>query len=212
MKKILIIFGLSLLVLGVVIFINYFVTDSGLNKESVDLDHSIEELESDLNRVKELQEKQFDEMSESEKKQNEGYWEEIDQEMLEKNQNPSYVAKFMLASAKMKDIELFTSAFTFEQFNKDLFESPNENKGAVIEEMMNRITRNNAATQIKILRVKADSVNQTANVKMQVLYSDNEKRNVDVQMVMQGTSHETSDAIYVITTSVWDIIKQIEKE
>ncbi|QCJ45500.1 hypothetical protein FAY30_26540 (plasmid) [Bacillus sp. S3] len=132
-----------------------------------------------------------------------------------KNEDPKLdVLKYFIAGLLAKDIDIFLSSFNPETVSKDMYQSKVEDKTKVAKEIMNRISREG---QIKDVQYKIEKGAFTSGVRnklsVTLTYKDNRSAKVKLDIIPLGDAHqhENKESIYVITTSAWKIIEQIEK-
>lgn len=201
MKRIILILTSLLLILISVIGVKEYVTTNGITKKAINIDEFSEEMIKDFNQIESVKNNYHSE-------------EELDLKdeiMFEKNQDPEYVTNFFFASAVLREVDLFSSVFEFEQYNVDLFLNENPDKHQVVLEMMERITREDTLNNLKIISVKKHAIEPTFTVEVLLFYKDEKVKSISLELITKGTSHEYGDNIFFIKTSAWDIVSQIEE-
>lgn len=201
MKKPIIILGVLLVILTVLISINKYVQSKGGLEKKVNVNSAVDDILSDEEKIKNI--------STDKGKQNTQLI-KLSNQVATNNQDPKYVLKYVFASALTSQPDLFSSAFDVDQFNKDLFRRTNSDKVSVIKEMMKKITRINKLKYLKVINIKPDKTRSYYIVSARLFYQDNYQSPIVLKMKYEQ-NEERRQSILVITTSVWDLIKQIEK-
>ncbi len=196
----------AVLILGVVYGLKNFLTTQGLLTESITIKEITLEVNEDIEKMKYIEDEHHDH-SDLENSEEEMSGSEL--EILNKNKEPEYVIKLLFGAVKLQDIDLFTSVFEFEQLNKALFSVVEPDKEKVLREMVSRISRNNSIKEINILSLKQEEdVSVSAEVK--ISFEGDIHKNVSLVLVPASTFHESDNGIFVVVTSPWDVINQIE--
>ncbi|WP_158587591.1 hypothetical protein [Neobacillus notoginsengisoli] len=123
------------------------------------------------------------------------------------------VLKYFITGLLANDMDIFLSSFNPETISKDLFQSEISDKTEVAKEMMNRISRNGQITDVNY-RVEKGSLKTNERNKLSVTftYSDKKKAKIKLDIIpFSDAHHDDKESIFVITTSTWDLIKDIEK-
>ncbi|KYD23173.1 MULTISPECIES: hypothetical protein [Bacillales] len=128
------------------------------------------------------------------------------------SQDPKKEAiKYFVGSLITENVDLFISSFSVESISRDLYRVENPDKIAVAKEMMDRITRNGIS---KIYYEEKRGIFNTPSNKIVLTFIYNDSRQAEVSIELDNLSgdihHDHSDESYVITTSVWQVVKQIE--
>lgn len=125
-------------------------------------------------------------------------------------QSPEGVVRYLFGTANMGDVDLFSSAFSFETIAEDISEEETiEGKTKMLEDMIKRVTRNQTLTTLKIGSEK--NKYDTREVKALLIYTDGKEITLTLDIVSLEEPH-SGEYVYYIQTSAWDIIKQIEVE
>jgi len=144
----------------------------------------------------------------------------IDEEGLGHSHNEQYediardlrkipnVLTFLAQSIYKKDHEYFSKVFEPNQLSKDLVKSSNPNKPEVLQEMMSRISRGNKLEDIAL--VESNPGRGKMIVDVTFLYSDDYSARVELNMKYGGGQTKSEQILY-ITSSIWSVIDQIEK-
>jgi len=122
------------------------------------------------------------------------------------------VLKYFIAGLMANNIDIFLSSFHPESISKDLFKSENPDKMQVAAEFLERITRYGKLKEVQYGERKGILNGATNTLTLYLTYEDNQKAKILVDiMPLSDAHHEGKEkGIYVITTSAWEIIKQIE--
>jgi len=201
LKKFIFLFILyvSLLAGGYFVYTNYFVNN---NVNEVKGNELIKEIEQ-------VNDKQANDL------EGEGFEYHPKEEMIDDFQKEENVLALLLQSIKQNKKTLFAECFEAKQYMDDLFKvSDDPYSDNVTEQFMNGISRGGKLESISII----DENNSSAKVglsgrkRIALNYSDGKRVKVNVEMKLIGTNHDTNDRIYFITSSVLDMIAEIEKQ
>lgn len=124
------------------------------------------------------------------------------------------VVNYFITGILNQDVELFMSTFQTETISSDLFKVEETDKQKVAQDIINRISKNNSIKGVNFKAKKGVFGGETNEVKLEFQYKDGKSRlvNLSLESIEEAHSDHAHDDILVITTSSWDIIKQIEKE
>jgi hypothetical protein len=120
------------------------------------------------------------------------------------------VLKYFIAGIVDHDIDIFLSSFHPETISKDLFKIDISDKRQVVADMIKEISRNGTVSSVQYSGRKGIFNSVTNEVKVSFIYEDKLTVKVDLTVTPVGDSHHEEEKLYVITTSVWDIINQIK--
>ncbi len=120
---------------------------------------------------------------------------------------PAFAVEYLFSSALMNDMTLFAEAFEGQSFTEDLFEHPEPNKMIVTQEMMNRLTKNGELEQVRFVRSTYAFGKDNLNIIVDLFYTNKETIRVSLGLKKADTEAEQ----YVIASSVWELIRQIER-
>lgn len=187
--------------LVLIIYLKEFLTNKGLLTEKKSLEVITSDIQKDVTHIGDFEEPH----------EHNDTKEGVDPVVLEKNRNPTYVTELLFGSATLKEKDIFSSAFDFETLNKDLFSVEEENKEKVLVEMMSRISRQNTLIDINVLTVERIEEKGVYEVKVSLFYKDEIKKTVILELIAMESFHEGEEGVLSVLTSVWDLIKQIER-
>jgi hypothetical protein len=120
------------------------------------------------------------------------------------------VLKYFLAGIVDHDIDIFLSSFHPESISKDLFKIDISDKRQVAADMIKEISRNDTLSSVQYAGKKGVFNTPTNEMEVSFIYEDKLTVKVDITVTPVGDSHHEEEKLYVITTSVWDIINQIK--
>ncbi|MFT9496931.1 MULTISPECIES: hypothetical protein [Bacillota] len=176
-------------------------------QEDMDLDKTKEEVLKEINSSEEYVKNTVD-------------WADKDTEIAyfnpphveESNYDPKKdVAKYFIAGLLTNDIDIFLSSFYVQTISEDLFRSKEPDKMLVTKEIMRQITRDNQLKEIKYSDKKGVFNTETNKLSLTLIYKDNKEARINLQAILLEDAHgDHEEKVYVITTSVWDIIEQIK--
>lgn len=128
------------------------------------------------------------------------------------NEDPKTdVLKYFIAGLLANDSDIFLSSFYPESLSKDLFQSNISDKEKVAKEIMQRISRNGQIADVEYVVKKGAFNSETNKISVHFIYKDEKKAKVTLDILPVADSHDHGEeSIYVITTSAWKIIEQIE--
>ncbi|WP_209124399.1 hypothetical protein [Alkalihalobacillus sp. BA299] len=200
---------ITLILLLLLSFIGYFVYVVFIdNGEPINLDQSAQQVLEDVEMVKK-QQKVYKWVASKEIE--EGYLDEHIHDIVERQRDPQNVIQFMFGTIILEEPELFVQTFETETISKDLFKVDNPDKLKVAANLMNQISRNGKLSRVGVINVRG-SINQEVTVRIALEYSDGMEIKVPVKMKLYGDAHGEDHEIYYITSSVWDIIEEIESK
>jgi hypothetical protein len=120
------------------------------------------------------------------------------------------VLKYFITGIVDHDIDIFLSSFHPETISKDLFKKDSSDKRQVASDMIKEISRNGTLSSVQYSGKKGLFNSPTNEMEVYFIYEDKLTVKVDITVTPVGDSHHEEDELYVITTSVWDIIHQIK--
>ncbi|MEK4671373.1 hypothetical protein [Niallia sp. FSL R7-0271] len=124
------------------------------------------------------------------------------------------VVNYFITGILKQDVGLFMSTFKTEIISSDLFKVDKVDKQEVAIDIINRISRNNTISGVNFKQKKGAFGGETNEVELEFEYEDGKSSPITISLESTEEAHSdhAHDEILVITTSSWDIIKQIEKE
>jgi hypothetical protein len=120
------------------------------------------------------------------------------------------VLKYFIAGIVDHDIDIFLSSFHPETISKDLFKIDISDKRQVASNMIKEISRNGTLSSVQYSGKKGIFNSPTNEMKVSFIYEDKLIVKVDITVTPVGDSHHEEEKLYVISTSVWDIMNQIK--
>lgn len=122
------------------------------------------------------------------------------------------VVKYFIAGLMANDVDIFLSSFHPESISKDLFKSKNPDKVKVAEEIMDRISRAGQLKEIQYGKRKGILNTETNTLTLYLSYKDDKKAEILLDIISLSDAHHEGkgEGIYVITTSAWEIVRQIK--
>lgn len=146
---------------------------------------------------------------------------EYDMEMLEditieKKKSPFELVQFMFSSVFYEKPLLFSQSFLAEQFFEDIMKVQQVSNTEIQGEegelyFIQKINRNGKLENVQHLKTTENFFKGTADVKIEILYSDGKSVNLTLKLKNISTGKESKFSHYYISTSVWDIIDQIDR-
>lgn len=200
---------ISIVAILLVSFIFYWIwaPESGERNE-VKLDTTKEEVLKEVNEAKEYVKKTAEW---AEKSGGEVAYFNPPEEHESETEPKEELVKYFIAGLYTNDIDIFLSNFHPETLSRDLFKSNNPDKDAVARELINKITRDKQLKAVDYDVQKGFWNKDSDALSINITYQDGKVANIVIDIVSLTDSHEEHEhAIFYITTSAWDIIKQIE--
>lgn len=130
-----------------------------------------------------------------------------------KKEKKKDVVKYFIAGLIANDVDIFISSFYPETISRDLFAKDNPDKDAVAKEIMDKITRSGQLQKVEYGERKGALKQDSNTITLIFTYKDGKKSDtrIDILPLVDAHHEGDKDAIYVITSSAWEIIDQIEK-
>lgn len=122
------------------------------------------------------------------------------------------VVKYFITGITTNDVNIFLSSFYAQTISEDLFKIKNPDKTAVAQEMIKRLSKNGTLEDVKYIDEKGALGSSTNRITLTLIYKDKKQAKVTLSTMLLGDKHHEDNKVSLITTSVWDIIKQIERE
>lgn len=201
--------GISLIFVGLVV---YVIFGPELGKKEMALVATKNEVLSEVNQTKEYVNKTAKWMEETGEETDIGYFNPPDEH--KENEDPKVdVLKYFITGLIANDMDIFLSSFNPESISRDLFQSDVEDKTKVAEEIMNRISRDGQINDVQYKVEKGGfKTGEKNKLAVTITYKDEQSANFKLDILPMGDSHhDDKDSIYVISTSAWELIEQIEK-
>jgi len=197
---------LIILILGILIIGAVYLIPKG-EEEIISIESSAKKVEEDIESVKN-QEQVYTWLGNKELEV--GYLEGKDEDVFNKYRVKKGVVEYLFATILLKDPNHFVQSFQPTNISEDLFSVENPDKIEVATNMINRISRNGKLSKISYTDNKV-SFKDGETAKVKVYYTDDKIVTLNLSFSRTPTHHDEEDGIYSIETSVWDIIKEIEK-
>jgi hypothetical protein len=202
-----IIIGIGIITFGVMlVYLNW---ETALGKQQLDLELTKNEVLSEIHEAKEYVNKTANWMG-TEEDTEIGYFHppEEDEHRGDTKQN---VLKYFIVGLLEDDLDIFLSSFYPESISKDLYQSTEPDKEKVARQIMARISRNGQIADIHY-DISKGSFNSNANeIDILITYEDEKKAGIILDITGLADAHHPEEKIYVIQSSAWDIINDIEK-
>ncbi|MDE3841029.1 hypothetical protein C0966_17335 (plasmid) [Bacillus methanolicus] len=180
------------------------------NKEIIELKSTKEEVLTEINKTKEYVKKTSEWMEADTGESDIGYYNPPHDENSNRDQKKD-VVKYFIAGLMTNDVDIFLSSFYPQTISEDLFKSKVQDKTKVAEDIMNQITRSGRLKEIQYADRKGIFNSKTDKLSLTFIYNDNKQAKVTLHVLpVQDSHHEHEENIFVITTSAWLIIEQIE--
>lgn len=131
------------------------------------------------------------------------------------NKDPKLdVLKYFLTGIQTNDVDIFLSSFYPQSISEDLFKVKTDSidKTEVVKEIMKRISKDGKLVNVKYIDEKGALGSSTNKITLILQYKDKTEVKVKISAILLGDKHHKENKVYVINTSAWDIIKQIERE
>lgn len=109
-----------------------------------------------------------------------------------------------------KDTNIFLSTFAPETISRDVFKSSETDKEKVVQQMISKISRQDTIQNIRYAENKGAFNKSTDKITLKLSYSDGKRAKCTISVIKGGDKHRTQ-SYYLITTSIWSIIEQIEE-
>lgn len=123
---------------------------------------------------------------------------------------PKGVVEYLFGTAVAGNIDLFSNAYDFATLAGDIEkEQTIEGKTKLLEEIIQRLTRNN--TLIDVNYLGQNSNNEVTTVKVLLTYEDEKKVKLNIDLIALPDPHE-GNTMYYVNTSSWDLIEKIEEK
>ncbi|GKU84344.1 MULTISPECIES: hypothetical protein [Niallia] len=208
-KSFLIMIGSTLTLLCVV----YFIFLPSQKEAPMDLKATQEQVAAQIESDNEYTEKTIEWATEQKENLDVGFIEPHTEKVNDVSPQRDVVNYFITGILK-QDVELFMSTFQTETISSDLFKVEETDKQKVAQDIINRISKNNSIKGVNFKEKKGVFGGETNEVKLEFQYKDGKSSLVTLSLesIEEAHSDHAHDDILVITTSSWDIIKQIEKE
>jgi hypothetical protein len=125
--------------------------------------------------------------------------------------SPETLIEYVFGTLILNDADLFVNAFDPNTLLNDLNESSGaEEKNHVIQEMMNRLSRNGKLMEVNLINSKKYS--DHAEARVLVIYEDKKEVEITMEFSVYSDPHDDSHPeTYYVSSSIWDLIKQIEQ-
>lgn len=192
------------------LFIMYLIWGLETGKKQLELDSTKNEVVSEVRKAQEYVNK-TSKWLESEGEDSEIAYFHPPEEHDENDDPKTDVLKYFIAGLLANDLDIFLSSFYPESISKDLFQSDTPDKEKVAEEIMQRISRNEQILDVEYVIKRSTFNSETNKVSVNFIYEDGKKAKVNLDILPVTDSHDKEEqSIYVITTSAWKIIEQIE--
>lgn len=143
--------------------------------------------------------------------------EQNDEDMIntvkERYSKPEAAIDYLFGISMLGNVNMYPDAFTVEQFFKDINDSENGSKIDHVKDIMNRLTKNGTLTNTKIVKKKSVGERESRIV-VDIYYKDlDEPIRVQIKVKKHVTKEKgNKQELYYISTSVWEIIKKIDKD
>ncbi len=147
--------------------------------------------------------------------------EEFHEYLQERYSKPEAAVEYLFAIAMKEEVDLYSDAFTFEQFQKDIHENRSEtNKEELIRDIMKRITREGTLTDIHIIKSMMVFEKESLRVVADLNYQGQEQpvrvniklKQVELEHIEHSGEHNhVKNDFYYVDSSIWDLINKIEK-
>ncbi|WML38145.1 hypothetical protein RCG19_13010 [Neobacillus sp. OS1-2] len=199
--------------LSIIIFfllMMYIIWGPEAGKKQLELDSTKNEVINEVQQTKEYVNKTSDWLESEGRNPEIAYFNPP--EDSSKNKDPKTdVLKYFIAGLLTNDIDIFLSSFYPETISKDLFQSNITDKVKVAEGIMERISRNGQITDVQYVVKKGAFNTETNKISVILIFKDEKKAKVTLDIIPVKDSHEKDEkSVYVINTSAWKIIEQIE--
>lgn len=205
----------KLIIVGSIIFlglVTYVILGPEFGKKELTLGTTKNEVLNEVNKGKDYADKTSKWLRENSDDSDIGFLNPPEEE--KKNADPKlYVLKYFIAGLLANDMDIFLSSFYPESISKDIFMKEAEDTTQVAKEIMNRISRNGQIIEVKY-KIEKGKLNSKGKNRLLVTltYKDKKKANVILDILpLNDAHHEHKESIYVISTSAWKIIEQIEE-
>ncbi|MEM5014027.1 hypothetical protein ABER75_11575 [Niallia taxi] len=208
-KSFLIMIGSTLTLL----FVVYFIFLPSQKEAPMDLKATQEQVAAQIESDNEYTEKTIEWATEQKEDLDVGFIEPHTEKVNDVSPQRDVVNYFITGILK-QDVELFMSTFQTETISSDLFKVEETDKQKVAQDIINRISKNNSIKGVNFKEKKGVFGGETNEVKLEFQYKDGKSSPVTLSLesIEEAHSDHAHDDILVITTSSWDIIKQIEIE
>lgn len=143
----------------------------------------------------------------------------VNQSLYESQKNPFHVVEYFFAAIQLNDVNLFSSFFSMESFNEELFRVENPDKEAVILDYIKRISRNEQMVEVIYKKESFVLGKKKTSAIVEIQYADGMTATINLLLEVSepyahtkhGDEHE-QEGIYLINNSVENIINQIKEQ
>jgi hypothetical protein len=151
----------------------------------------------------------------SEKKHDEaGY--QHNEEIVKMFQDVGQTLSFFVVVLKDEKEGYFTSFFLPQQYSEDQWKySKNPYADHVNQKFMRELNRNGTLVEAKYDTNIMDgykSKRKDSEVKLTLIYKDEKKVTLTLNLVLMGTEHSKNDDVYYIKNSVIDLINEVKRQ
>jgi hypothetical protein len=188
----------------------YLILSPGGKQEKMNLDKTKEDVLGEINASKEYLKQTTEWMGDKSADGDIAYFNPPHKKV--KNQDPKKdVVKYFIAGVLINDVDIFMSSFYAQTISEDLFKKDVPDKTVVVKEIMHRISRNGQLKDVQYKDKKGIFNSETNQLSLVLIYNDNKQATITLQVIPVEDEHgEHEEKVFVITTSAWDIINQIE--
>ncbi|WP_121616749.1 hypothetical protein [Virgibacillus halodenitrificans] len=126
--------------------------------------------------------------------------------------SPKKMVEYVFGTLSLNDGNLFISAFDTNTALEDLSEGKSyEEKKDLINEMMNRLSRNGKLTEVYL--ISSDTYSEKANANILIIYEDGKEVKMTLEFSVYEDPHDAShQKNYYVSSSIWELIEQVESE
>lgn len=202
---------LALGITGVLFLVFWIFLYDNQPKEMLPVDKTKEEVLANIENAKEDYEKTTDWIQSMNEDVEIGYISPNEPTDSTKNFDPKKdLVNYFIAGITAKDADIFVSCYEVETISQDLFSVEEPDKRKVLEDIINRISRDGKLKEVVYEKKKGAFGTPTNEIQLTLIYEDDKAVDITFQTKAYKDNHHSNESIYVITTSVWDIVQQIE--
>lgn len=125
--------------------------------------------------------------------------------------SPEKMVDYTFGTLILGDVDLFINSFDVNAFIRDVSEGKTyEEKIALVEEMMHRLSRDNTLAEVNLISTNKDS--DGAEARVLLIFEDGKTAKLTLNFTVYEDSHHDAPKSYYISNSIWDLIETVETE
>lgn len=125
--------------------------------------------------------------------------------------SPDKMVEYTFGTLISGELDLFINSFDINTFMRDISEGANyEDKIELVEEMMQRLSRNDTLDEVNLISSEVYSDGAKASVLL--IYEDKKTVRLTLDFNVYEDSHIDAPKSYYISNSIWELIEIVETE